>query len=420
MSLLNKFEKPPPITNTTATYDHQITYPICPNFTLPPPPPPPASSSSSPSIQIPKSQFSELLSAPPPPIHSIPQPQLPILNQQLNINQSSSPIRFHYDSNSNSQSGTSFRSLQYQYQQQNQNQQQAYSRSVRPPSKVKLYDVNNLSNTPLFNFPPPNFNVTSAPPQKPLFSVPPPNLSTLPPQVSVPQFTTKLATPSLASPLALQTPSYPLNFPIDFTKPPPQLISNNISRNANYNSTTSLSIKPVTKRTKETLESKHALHMKTGFNKQNIKDNIKGKCYNSKSRINSSVENNYGKEDTNLQNLESERQILLSKWRSNYCETSDDITRKLAELENDDDKITWIRSSPADIYYKRINETQVESTQRLDALCSLFEKELNARGKNIRLQQEPYLAPHRKRRQLVCRHKCNLFFEIFFPSVIFL
>lgn len=104
----------------------------------------------------------------------------------------------------------------------------------------------------------------------------------------------------------------------------------------------------------------------------------------------------------------TERDQLLVKWRSNYCETSDDITRKLAEMDPNENKDLWIRSSPADVFYKRSDNGDVESTSRLDTLCTLFDQELVARGPKIREKQPPYNTPPRKRKHKVCRHKCKL------------
>jgi ribonuclease III len=57
---------------------------------------------------------------------------------------------------------------------------------------------------------------------------------------------------------------------------------------------------------------------------------------------------------------ESEREQLLAKWRKNFCETSEDIAKKLAELSYDEDeKKVWVRSSPADIFYKSLDNKLV-------------------------------------------------------------
>lgn len=103
----------------------------------------------------------------------------------------------------------------------------------------------------------------------------------------------------------------------------------------------------------------------------------------------------------------TERDQLLVKWRSNYCETSDDIAKKLSEMDPNENKDMWVRSSPADVYYKRCENGDIESTNRLDALCTIFDKELVARGQRIRDQQPPYHAPPLKRKHKVCRHKCK-------------
>lgn len=103
----------------------------------------------------------------------------------------------------------------------------------------------------------------------------------------------------------------------------------------------------------------------------------------------------------------TERERLLEKWRKNYCETSEQITKKLQELADAEQLDSWIRSSPADIYYKRVKDNIVEATPRLDALCSLFDDELLKRAKNIREKKAPYVPQERRRRIRVCKHKCK-------------
>lgn len=101
----------------------------------------------------------------------------------------------------------------------------------------------------------------------------------------------------------------------------------------------------------------------------------------------------------------SERARILEKWRSNYCETSEDITRKLQELSEDNNKECWIRSSPADLYYKRTSVNEIEGTARLDALCTLFKTELVDRGPRVRKSMPGFEVQPKKRMQRVCRHK---------------
>lgn len=105
---------------------------------------------------------------------------------------------------------------------------------------------------------------------------------------------------------------------------------------------------------------------------------------------------------------ETERDRLLRRWRSNYCETSEEIQRKMDELaEMDDDcREVWVRSSPADPYYKRTNNVrEVEGTTRLDLLCELFEEKLLKRSEAIRESLPPYKPPPRQTRRRVCKHK---------------
>lgn len=104
---------------------------------------------------------------------------------------------------------------------------------------------------------------------------------------------------------------------------------------------------------------------------------------------------------------QTERERLLVKWRKNYCETSEQISKKLQEMANDEVQVSWIRSSPADIYYKRVKDTVVESMPRLDSLCTLFDEELLKRAEKAKTKQAPYSAPQRRRKIRACRHKCK-------------
>lgn len=103
--------------------------------------------------------------------------------------------------------------------------------------------------------------------------------------------------------------------------------------------------------------------------------------------------------------VDSEREAILSKWRKNFCETPEDIRKKLAELTNDEEKTSWVRSSPADLFYRRISDKVVEGTPRLDALCALFDEELIRRSDRVRAKQAPYQPPPRKHKVRICRHK---------------
>lgn len=101
----------------------------------------------------------------------------------------------------------------------------------------------------------------------------------------------------------------------------------------------------------------------------------------------------------------TERARILEKWRSNFCETSEDITRKLEELAEDNEKECWIRSSPADLFYKRTSVNEIEGTARLEALCTLFKTELVERGIRARKLKPVVEEKPKKRKHRVCRHK---------------
>lgn len=105
-----------------------------------------------------------------------------------------------------------------------------------------------------------------------------------------------------------------------------------------------------------------------------------------------------------------ERNQLLEKWRKNYCETTEEIAKKLLELANEE-KDCWVRSSPADIYYIRKSANVVKATPRLEALCKVFEEELIQRASKVREQQSPFTLPTPKRKHRVCKHKCKYFFK---------
>lgn len=110
---------------------------------------------------------------------------------------------------------------------------------------------------------------------------------------------------------------------------------------------------------------------------------------------------------------QTERERLLVKFRKNYCETSEQISRKLLEMGQNEEQASWIRSSPADIHYKRAKDV-IESTPRLDALCTLFDEELLKRAEKKKSAQAPYNAPNRRRNVRVCRHKSEST-RTFFP-----
>lgn len=109
----------------------------------------------------------------------------------------------------------------------------------------------------------------------------------------------------------------------------------------------------------------------------------------------------------------TEREILLEKYRRNYCATSKDIKRKLDELSAmgskgmEGEKKIWTRTSPADLYYVRDenNPKIMKSTPKLQEVCATFRRVLIDRAAAARELQPPYEPPPRKTRARLCRHK---------------
>ncbi|XP_050446500.1 ribonuclease 3 [Cataglyphis hispanica] len=110
----------------------------------------------------------------------------------------------------------------------------------------------------------------------------------------------------------------------------------------------------------------------------------------------------------------TERELLLEKYRRNYCATSKDIERKLNELSAmgsegilESEKKIWTRTAPADLYYFRDenNPKIMKSTVKLQELCMTFKRLLIDRATEARALQPPYEPPPRKTRARLCRHK---------------
>ncbi|KAI4457702.1 ribonuclease iii [Holotrichia oblita] len=110
----------------------------------------------------------------------------------------------------------------------------------------------------------------------------------------------------------------------------------------------------------------------------------------------------------------SEREILLSKWRKNYCATREEVTRKMEELNSDSDedilekeKKIWTRTTPADLYYQRdeANPKLIKGTERLFKICETFKEELVLRTKKVNATKPHYEPPPRKNRARICKHK---------------
>lgn len=104
---------------------------------------------------------------------------------------------------------------------------------------------------------------------------------------------------------------------------------------------------------------------------------------------------------------ETERDRILRKWCSNFCEKPEDYIKKMNALSETEATVeTWVRSSPAELYYERTRtEHEVKAKTRLHMLCDLFDDELIQRANRVRRILPPYEPPPRKARRRVCKHK---------------
>ncbi|KAM8713029.1 hypothetical protein ACLKA7_013358 [Drosophila subpalustris] len=109
----------------------------------------------------------------------------------------------------------------------------------------------------------------------------------------------------------------------------------------------------------------------------------------------------------NLPKTETERDRLLRQWCSNYCEKPEDYIKKMNALNEAEAPVeSWVRSSPAELYYERTkNEHEVKAKPRLHKLCALFDVELLQRANRVRQTLPAYVPPPRKARRRVCKHK---------------
>lgn len=71
----------------------------------------------------------------------------------------------------------------------------------------------------------------------------------------------------------------------------------------------------------------------------------------------------------------------------------------------------WYRSSPAELYYKSI-ENGVQQTSKLERQCDLFFAKLLDRGRKARpeIDELPPLKPPKAK---MCKHRCELLLFLF-------
>lgn len=108
---------------------------------------------------------------------------------------------------------------------------------------------------------------------------------------------------------------------------------------------------------------------------------------------------------TDVQHL-TERDKILKNYRQHFCKTENEIVQKLEEFSTEANKDVWVRSSPAEIYYKRVSDKEVNGTPRLERLHTTFDEELVKRADKVKVLQKNQQSPHQRKRQIkICRHK---------------
>ncbi|XP_017868629.1 PREDICTED: ribonuclease 3 [Drosophila arizonae] len=125
--------------------------------------------------------------------------------------------------------------------------------------------------------------------------------------------------------------------------------------------------------------------------------------YHANQRIPKSMPN----EAATTPKMETERDRLLRQWCSNYCEKPEDYIKKMnALIEAEAPAESWVRSSPAELYYERTKtEHEVRAKPRLHKRCELFQQQLIERAERVRKTLPVYVPPARKTRRRACNHK---------------
>lgn len=115
-----------------------------------------------------------------------------------------------------------------------------------------------------------------------------------------------------------------------------------------------------------------------------------------------------------LEKDKSERDIILTKWRKNYCATREEVCNKIKELSKvnqeeilEKEKHIWTRTTPADLYYEKDenNSKVTRASEKLLKICDAFKETLVMRADKINETKPKYEPPPRKNRARLCKHK---------------
>ncbi|KAG5875022.1 hypothetical protein JTB14_004906 [Gonioctena quinquepunctata] len=134
------------------------------------------------------------------------------------------------------------------------------------------------------------------------------------------------------------------------------------------------------------------IDIKTGGNRNGRNSRSRSASHNRHSKNEVVSRSSNRKIDT-----KSERDLILSKWRENYCKTEQQLSEKLEELA----------ALSIDDFRKRKNymDKLVRATTKLKHLCELFNDTLVLRARKIRSLKPTYEPPPRKNRARLCKHK---------------
>ncbi|XP_069695951.1 ribonuclease 3 isoform X4 [Periplaneta americana] len=139
--------------------------------------------------------------------------------------------------------------------------------------------------------------------------------------------------------------------------------------------------------------------------------------YGARSSLHSSSRSSYAVSSYKEKHIATERELLLEKWRMNYCATTAEMQKKLEELAKmkpeeivEHEKKVWTRTAPADLYYIRDenNPKVMKATLKLIALCDTFSEELVQRAEKVRSARPSYEPPPRKHRMRLAKHKSEI------------
>ncbi|KAK5650502.1 hypothetical protein RI129_001531 [Pyrocoelia pectoralis] len=127
-----------------------------------------------------------------------------------------------------------------------------------------------------------------------------------------------------------------------------------------------------------------------------------------------STRSSYSKNEKKSPKEVSERDLILTKWRKNYCYTGEQVCDKIRELSNigvdeiiEAERNIWTRTTPADLYYEKdpSNPKITIATERLLKVCEMFKENLVLRAKKVNEMKPKYEPPPRKNRARLCKHK---------------